>query len=265
MRSCIFCGKTNLTKEHILPKWLQGYWGQMAGGLHVIEKANGDSIQFVAKAFDQTARIVCESCNSGWMAQIEAETAKILGPMITGPGVGRSLNLEEQSILARWAVKTLIVLEYANSDNTNHIPPTIPRRLFDLHALLPELTVYLGFREEAYGVGGKHAAGYVVQQPTKVQCKPLDKYIMSIAQNSGKKVFSAALVVGHVYFYMLGTDINEGYVFLHPKEPHFLRELWPDHAKSDINWPTTLPIEIQGNWNGFTTEMNKKVSIDFYK
>ena len=264
-RTCIFCGKDDLTKEHVLPKWLQKYFGPAAGGLHVISKRDSDPITFNDKAFARTARIVCGGCNSGWMSLLEAETEKLLGPLVTGPGIGGTLSLEQQAILARWAAKTLIVLEYAGNEKDNHIPIVIPNRLYSLHALLPELTIYMGFRKEAYGEGGKHAAGYVVQSPTTVMCKPEHRKLMRVTKTDEKKIFSVALVLGHVYFYMLGTDIPDGYVFLHPKEDQYLTELWPNHPEGSIVWPNTSPIELKGNWDEITTELNKKTAIDFYK
>jgi hypothetical protein len=63
-----------------------------------------------------SARAVCGSCNSGWMARLEKAARPILRPLILGQP--RTLSMSEQLLAATWAVKTAIVseaiMEYPN-------------------------------------------------------------------------------------------------------------------------------------------------------
>ncbi|MFZ1301158.1 MAG: hypothetical protein WAQ27_01085 [Candidatus Microsaccharimonas sp.] len=153
-RTCIFCGKDNLTREHVLPKWIQNYFGSKTVGLNVITKSDGTSYQFNEKLFNHTARIVCEDCNSGWMANLEADAQKLLGPMFTGQNGSVNLSSYDRSVIAHWVAKTLSVLEFANNEEVTHIPRSVPETLYSSHTLLQELTIYIGFRNEAFGENG---------------------------------------------------------------------------------------------------------------
>ena len=57
------------------------------------------------------ARVVCSTCNNGWMSRIEERVKPVLGPMLTGHAA--ALDSAAQVALARWAIKTSMVMEYA--------------------------------------------------------------------------------------------------------------------------------------------------------
>lgn len=264
-RACIFCSKTNLTKEHILPKWIQNYFGPEAGGLHVVNKQDGSSYQFTEKAFNRTARIVCEECNSGWMSQLEGDIQALLGPMMIGKDIPVVLSTYQQSMIATWVAKTLTVLEYSSNEPLTHIPKSLPEVIYTTGFVPQELTIYIGWRSKAYGEDGTHAAGFLVQSPKNMKIKPEHQAKVEDALKNGSKRFSASLVVGHMYFYMIGADIENAYGFVYPYIPEYLMQLWPDEKASTKVWPSTRPIEEKGNWDGINAVLNESLAVDFYK
>lgn len=66
----------------------------------------------------------CANCNSGWMSNLERETIPILEPMILFEDFRRTIGLSprDQAILARWAYKTTLVLDFAFPDQPTWIP-----------------------------------------------------------------------------------------------------------------------------------------------
>ncbi len=67
-----------------------------------------------------TTKLVCNGCNTTWMAQLEEYAKPILVPMIEA----RSLTLDaaQQLVVATWAVKTAIVIEPTLSKESNFSP-----------------------------------------------------------------------------------------------------------------------------------------------
>jgi hypothetical protein len=58
---------------------------------------------------------VCTICNNGWMSRLEAEVKPILIPLIDDPRRMEALGLHQRTTIARWAVKTVAVLNRASA------------------------------------------------------------------------------------------------------------------------------------------------------
>lgn len=109
-RRCVFCGSTGkLTNEHAWPAWLtrelltpgriaSRRWGKA-----------GAFVGFDSPNHDVTVKRVCETCNTGWMADLEG-VKPILLPWIRGRPA--RLTFEQQELIAAWAVKTAMMLQY---------------------------------------------------------------------------------------------------------------------------------------------------------
>lgn len=264
-RICIFCGGSRLTKEHLLPKWMQNYFNS-SGGKHVIGRADGSTYEYEEKTFGRTARIVCESCNSGWMSSLEGEIESLLGPIISNkaPTIMIGLTAYERSMIAHWVAKTMTVLEYAGNASKNNIPKSVPETLYRTRTLMPEHTIYMGYRKDFYGSNKNHAAGFLVQNPVNLKVKQENKKIIEQFRKDGAGVFSAALIIGRVYFYMVGTDINDGFAFIYPYRPNQLLQLWPAESTDNVVWPPKQSIEDNGGWDEMNALLNQSVAVDFH-
>jgi len=199
------------------------------------------------------------------MSNLEGTIEKLLGPMVAGEGSMIGIGRYERSLLAHWVAKTMTILEYAGNARTNNIPKSVPETLYKSRTLLPEHTIYMGFRRDAYGVRGVHPAGFLVQSPTNLTVKPEHQNLFQEFQGKNNKIFSAALVIGHVYFYMVGTDIDNAFSFVYPYIPDYLLQLWPEETAKDILWPNTKPIEDKGGWDGMNSHLNQSIALDFHK
>lgn len=107
-RVCIFCGGRNVSREHVWPRWLLESLSP-AGEILATRRAAGVTKPFKATSIELTAKVVCVRCNSGWMSSLEAKTEPLLRPIIGGHSA--ELNPSQQTVIAAWATKTLMVGE----------------------------------------------------------------------------------------------------------------------------------------------------------
>lgn len=130
-RACVFCGQVgSLTKEHVYPRWIwrtfregapqpQGYvpgeplaWteelGLGAGGVPEHWYMPRDERPFI-NATSRMVKVVCSSCNNGWMSALEADVRALL-LRISRKSQWR-FTKDEIRTLRRWLVKTGLMLE----------------------------------------------------------------------------------------------------------------------------------------------------------
>lgn len=112
-RTCVFCGGTPCTNEHVLPRWLQTSFPDLkqAAALHVRETQTTRSAR-TGTLLDVKAKVVCASCNYGWMNDLESGVRPFLPQMITGRDL--TLPKAKQSVLATWSVKTILMFQHAH-------------------------------------------------------------------------------------------------------------------------------------------------------
>jgi hypothetical protein len=117
---CAFCGaEGGLTNEDVLPRWLLSALDDasvtgtvlyrqskgLPGDLPAVHSRHG-------KSLESKARAVCGACNSGWMSQIEQSVMAILPGLVRGHQV--LLTPGDQEALARWSVKTILMLQHTH-------------------------------------------------------------------------------------------------------------------------------------------------------
>lgn len=113
MSDCVFCftplTAQNRSKEHVIARWLQD---ERAINAEVLSA--GFATSCAAKVtrempIDQfLAGHVCQSCNNGWMSELEVQARKPLLDLLARRVEARTLSQNEKLILAKWAVKTAV-------------------------------------------------------------------------------------------------------------------------------------------------------------
>lgn len=134
-RACAFCGRTapeiKLTKEHVLSQGLRRAlkaadteavvrYGTFGAREAIQRDAAGfsirpDILRQVERAaapniFDETVRVVCADCNSGWMSTIDAVAQPLLIAM-AAPEPYR-LPYGKRAVVAAWALLKIIMCQY---------------------------------------------------------------------------------------------------------------------------------------------------------
>lgn len=157
---CIFCEQNaSMTGEHIWPEWFRKYvpreltspnkalhttgrsWIDASGQRHSTLTTRG-KLARSGEIADQKLKVVCGSCNGGWMSRLQKAARPVLAPYIKGDW-SKLMDEEEQAIIAAWATMFTMVLERAD-------PNTIATSQADRTALmlaskaLPDWWIFVG-------------------------------------------------------------------------------------------------------------------------
>jgi hypothetical protein len=109
MRQCRFCENPADSREHYVPDWILQIIDIQVGASRVV----GDSppISFSGSRKNFRVRSVCGDCNGGWMSKLEQDSKPTIGPLLRGSDIVTPIDTAQQSVVARWAVKTAMVNE----------------------------------------------------------------------------------------------------------------------------------------------------------
>lgn len=211
--TCPFCGRTDLTDDHIWPKWFSR---DLAGsGGFVMPTPYGPR----AKPQVEITVPTCYYCNNGWLSVLDNDVATALRPMARGEEQTRTLSPEEQRLLSTWAVKTAFLLDRYTTT------PIIPAGFFyDLRqrrSALPSNVVWLG----AYS-GSQYVAWAAYN----------DLHI-GVGDDRPANAFIATFTLFRVVFHVFGhftsgnASINDSRAL-----SAALARIWP-RTNESVDWP----------------------------
>jgi hypothetical protein len=139
-----------VTREHVWPVWSHKYipkgkkkWHAIHATEH-IGRTDFEIVKHPGDPHDWQVACVDESCNNGWMRELENAARPILIPLIRGDEASRFIGQKEQRVLSAWIALKAIIQEHApRGDVISH--HTQLRRLWKKH-LAPENTwrIWLG-------------------------------------------------------------------------------------------------------------------------
>ena len=124
-RQCVFCGRHRTTREHVLPRWLvpflppQDPWRAQERNLTYLSGHLNESDLALPKRTsaepltNMTVRVVCQTCNSGWMSQLEDSVREALSTLVRGRPI--DITPESARLISLWATKTALVAHFTNS------------------------------------------------------------------------------------------------------------------------------------------------------
>lgn len=126
IKTCVFCSREGLTKEHLWSNWIRTNLlvNANATSPHKREMGDGRELAWDAPPFTAVVRCVCARCNSTWMNDIETEVQPHLTPMIQGRK--RILGTKAQRALARWAFLKVLMFDQWRPD-----APVVPGDHYD--------------------------------------------------------------------------------------------------------------------------------------
>jgi hypothetical protein len=227
-RSCIFCGAAEVSKEHAWPDWL----GRLFSGVSVeVQRTGPDLKSFRGRPFDLTVTVVCPSCNNGWMSDLENATKDLLLGLIAGSPA--RLGIEQQVALARWAIKTSMVMEYTVGDRSLVYWREDERATFRQlpHAIPADVTVLIA----AYG-GSR--LGFV--RAGAGQAVSIAAPEMPVAPMTRSTLVAGALVLQVEHSRWREVTGREGWLW---PPPHSEKSEWiwtPQHEH--VDWPPAAAL-----------------------
>ena len=223
---CVFCGDPDLSHEHVIARWLRE---ELKIRGHVQEH-----LEFGAPRIWNTLAVVlpevCVKCNTGWLRRAEDRARPILMPMLFGDSA-LQLNAIQQAKLARWAVKTslLIALKKSRGKPNGWVPGRTMSWLYenpDSDQPPPGAYVWLG-------------------------CLDTQGTIVSYMQ-SGSLLNDDGEPVGHVGLFSVGCVLFQIFCtqpdaaeYSEERDGHFVPQgmeaglvsIWP--SKVFVRWPST--------------------------
>lgn len=120
------CGSgAQITKEHVFSDWLNGLPLLPPGGrwqIHMTRDGGREPITYSSPKLAQTVGRYCESCNTGWMSDIEAEVKPIATPLILGEPT--QLTVPDQLKLATWATLRAYIIEASDIGGERNVLAT---------------------------------------------------------------------------------------------------------------------------------------------
>ena len=141
MRTCLFCDNVANTKEDMWPNWLIQCFGEDRDS----PTQYWPSIHLAPKTWlgpRVPIRNVCETCNSGWMSDLESAVRRPMGCLMNDLSI--PLSPDDQNKLAMWCCKTAMVVEGAKQDKNKFYREDERKNLRALKAMPSDTSVWLG-------------------------------------------------------------------------------------------------------------------------
>jgi hypothetical protein len=248
---CVFCGAKELTAEHVWPRWLaRAAPAPKRQVLH--HRRRIDQRKQLAEAptrwsgpsYTVTVHAACAECNNGWMSDLEGATKPLLEPMLKGQV--RILERERQALLATWAFKTCVMLEF-----------TYPRERaiqqsqcewLSRHRSPPrEVTVWAArYRGTSLNTFYRHdvmqlRAGADEDATEVAACSARDRAPAENAPLPPPVAYGVTFGVRHLAFQVFGTTEPE-HRFRHAGiTTRIFEQVWPTRAA--FTWPPSAAID----------------------
>ncbi|HWI96187.1 MAG TPA: hypothetical protein VNS60_09000 [Solirubrobacterales bacterium] len=230
-RACVFCGskENKISKEDVWPLWLrkvvEGGEGEMFERARIHTTAQGETVSHLRwpeAPIDWQVSGPCESCNNGWMSQIENEAKPILAPMVQHQE--QTLGPIEQETLARWATLRVLMGQHGHpKEKRNAIPEERYHRFFEAREM-PNCQIWIARRN---GEGA---------WPTDYHHRELFIELVGAPEPTAPNAYVTAFAVGHVAFICWGSQFKKGpTVDVGDNMRPFLLPIWPDILP--VRWP----------------------------
>lgn len=243
---CWMCDRTTgrRAKEHVFPRWLLGELNADDERFHPTHQdLFGRPISgrgpIPASAF--VAGEICAECNGGWMSHLEGLARAVLFP----PGGRDVLDVHGQHTLARWLIKTSVVLN--TSQNYRLMIPKLARHKV-ASGIPRDFGVYIARHRQVEGqLNFAQTAGGVIS------VVPQDR--MDAYKAAAKRVYCCGLAIGD----LLGVVVySPPGAWAMPTER--MARIWPPDRPA-IAWgelpdvsDMTDPMHLAGLHPDFTVE-----------
>jgi hypothetical protein len=156
---CIFCERTDLSREHVWPVWMHELIRKEGFARHVRKlistspsspNISGEKYSIERHGAVATVRlkVVCQRhCNNGWMSRLETKVMPILTPLLLGQPF--ALGKYHQEILATWIATKLMVCEFSVPEDV--VTPPLERSLLMGRRLAPDIMkIWIGYYQGSF-------------------------------------------------------------------------------------------------------------------
>lgn len=233
-KPCIFCeSQDKLSKEHLWPNWLGKLYIKDGDEKHTFgsksyldKELKRDGVyERPGHLFSLKNRVVCESCNNGWMSEVEEETKPILLKLIGGKK--QKITDAELKTLSFWVAMKVVTAEFAEKKESLEVTPLRERKAMMESRKLPSyFNIFIGVHST------DHNASWLRHSWTSSFSKEGPTPPLEGRQRNAQAI---SFMIGPVFFYVLNVRllgfIPEKYFKfgnlkkIFPSKVHFIR--WP--------------------------------------
>ena len=197
-----------MSGEHIFANWISRVIDAGPRRTQVIrshETSEGAKTQtFTGEPLQQTIKRVCKICNEGWMAELESEAKPVMKPMLLDeqPVV---LDALEQELLARWAIKTALVMSKAMINPGPGFPPTVEQYhwFYEHRRPLPGSVVWIGRSD-----GRENWPAYV-----DLKVIEFKRELPDGTEELRRDTLSVAIAIAHLVFIVVVAELDSQPIF----------------------------------------------------
>lgn len=199
-------------------------------------EVTGRDISFGSPELSHKVKAPCETCNNGWMSQLEFAVGPILTPMIRS-GFPVNLTADAQSLIAAWATKTAMMCEYLGSpEHPRYFTADERRWLMEKHRPPDDVYVWICHCRPPHAVQGSnlHLA------PTGAIGGDATAYLATHAIGQfAFQVFAYRRLVAETNYVRIRKGPWEKCLF----------PIWPKNDES-LEWPPPLTL-VERRWQLF--------------
>ena len=239
MTTCLYCPNRANSKEHLFPDWLNEVLGYVHPTLLFLGKTRGWRSD---KPATHKLRVVCETCNNGWMSDIEDAAKPILTPLVLGQP--SHLDVNQQQVVATWAFSRAIIGEQLSPD-LKGIPADHRQWLFEHHEPPPQVRVFAAATDGLWWLPGEGQGRGNVHFSGKKMLSNKDQTHISPSLVAGALVgYAATILVRHLALQVVANILDGGALAYPADLAPFLTEVWPT-TTIPMTWPPATVMSRQ--------------------
>jgi hypothetical protein len=213
-RTCVFCGGSPTTNEHLWPDWARrrsGYAEPLDHRQHARQDGRAPiDREWKTPPLRTTVKAVCAECNNGWMSRLEGSAKPMLLSMLEGRG--RALHRDGQRTLAAWGLKTAMMVEHTLSAEKQVVPEEEHAHLLEHGEPSDRVVIWM--------------ATYIGTMPGSCRLFGLDADVTQGPDRGRRDMWGVTVTFGPVVFQVFGTTVPlllEGLAINHPG----VQQIWP--------------------------------------
>ena len=229
---CVFCEARPTTIEDIWPKWIGRYLGRRPARTF-IRDTSGLIRSFRGLSNVQRAKVVCETCNGGWMKGLEDYANPLLKVMFDERlAIALHGSDTTQLKVAQWIVKTAMMLQLAYTLETTSAIPDLVFKEFARSQIIPDdCFIFLARHSQQRIPNGMQNMGWRLESNSR-----------SGVDFSGQ-MFGTTFFIKNVVVQVVGYSLDTSGTKLDLRFPQrfapYVQRLWP--MSRPIEWPPTGP------------------------
>jgi hypothetical protein len=243
MRTCRFCGAPADSMEDAWPKWLTTHFASDQPATAQFERRGQVLPSWKQLRPELTVRCVCESCNNGWMSDLENETKPWLEPMLRGERT--LLDLTSQARLTLWLVKTAMVLEAIDPLPLRGYTDAECSALRTVSAVPYRTSVWVSFATDST---------FLFSSKTRHLADETTARITGIATTLGFGHFAAQVFTIRVPDHVAGTMSVTANARRGPWDQATVR-IWPNQAATEP-WPPAVGLDGEAGLDALATRFS---------